>query len=70
MKEYLYRVSLSFTWEYRGKTRAPIYVVSKSKEKAREYAGIYLKKGCHIKSISCLGVQLSGVLFSGTDKGK
>jgi hypothetical protein len=69
MNEYLYRISLSFTWEFKGNVRAPVYVVAENKDSAKLYAKRFLKTGCTVKTVTCLGTQLSGKMFSGSTKG-
>ena len=71
MSEYLYRVSLNFSWDYQGseKGKAPIYVVMPSKNEAIDYVKENLKNGISIKRVSCLGVKVAECCFSGSEKG-
>lgn len=65
---YLYRVSLCAenVWSpYYLKKVKPIYLVSRNKEYAKEYATNHMKRGLAIKSISLIARQLAPVVFTG-----
>jgi hypothetical protein len=65
--EYLYRVTLNLDWTFKG-DKSPVYVVSSTKDGAKEYVSKHLKKGCTIKNISLLGTRLGINIFHGKPK--
>lgn len=67
MAEYLYRVTIDYSFMYKGE-KSPVYAVAKSKEGAKNLVQRHLKSWCTVKSVCCLGERLSMNMFHGKPK--
>ena len=66
MDEFLYRISIAYSYCYTGK-RNPVYAVAENKEAAREYVARHLEAGCKITKIVCCGKRLGLNMYHGLE---
>lgn len=69
MNKYLFKVSIeNVDRPWNQKDTKPVYVVATDKENAASLVSYYLQTGLKVNRITCLGEQMSGVMFSGAFK--